>query len=266
MDQVGVLGRDRRGGDPLDVLFVAHHPGVGQAEVGGSQRADQHPHRAQASGLDGAVDAQAGRRAVTVLGPEASLDRLVEEHDTAPRPFPGGAQLVEVADADHLRHETAGRGGNAAAQAEQRQVVARRRHDRAGLVAADPGRDDDLLGADLVDAVPAELFHRPGDRLVQLLRAGQPVADAVGEPGQLVPDLAVDQGGGGDTPGRLIDRDRGALGRGLTGGSGLREDGRPAGKKQRHASQCKDSHGRHYLQNRAWRHGRPSLNSTITTK
>ena len=119
---LGVFGRDRRGRNLRDAVRVVHAAGVRRAQARRADGAHEHGHRPVTRRRAGAAGAVLVRLAV------ARVDR-VEEHDLALRLGAALRELVEALDDHHVGFDARGRRGHAAAEAEQRDHVARRLDD-----------------------------------------------------------------------------------------------------------------------------------------
>ena len=185
LDQFGILGADRGGGDFWNFVVVPHHTGVGEAVIGGSQRPVQGADGALFRRFDGAGYPVLGRPAVTVADAAAVPEnRRGVQDDLSFDLFAEGVEFFEVGHGDDLGPNAARRGGDAASQGGDRHRVLGRQDDPGGGVSTHPVRNHGRFRVYVRGAVFPEFVRRPFDRFLEVGGAGDAGADPIGEPGR----------------------------------------------------------------------------------
>ena len=180
--QVGVLDRDGRGGDLAHAVVVAERAGVRRAQAHRRHRAHENGEGAAPGGLRGGVQPRLHALGVArivvllVVGRHAMVDEGDRPVERSPRSSGGRRGCRRRPPA-----RVACRRTDAAAEPEERHGPIDRSNDPGPLRAADPVRDLHRLEMHVVEAVVAHLPDGPRERLVERRRAGDPVADPVGE-------------------------------------------------------------------------------------
>ena len=174
MQQIGVLGADRRGGNAWSVRVVDGQSGMRRAKRSRRQRPQQHRDRAGPSGRGGTMGPHLDE--LSVVG--GSGHGVIEEDDLPAHRRAQSRDLRDGAGFDHL-----GRGAAADAVAQRRdgETVAdagRRRQDFGRLLAADPVRHLHRLRP-RSETILLELLQRPLHCRSRARRSGKPCPDGV---------------------------------------------------------------------------------------